>query len=81
MILQRAIASCTLTVGRSLVGCYKGRLIHVVAANNSDDDEIIVITVYELDTSEWDPDCRKRINKMRYLQKRSTKIGTATITF
>jgi len=44
-----------------IVGCYKGRLIHVVAADNFDEKEIIVITVYEPDTSEWDPDCRKRI--------------------
>jgi hypothetical protein len=46
---------------RLIVGCYKGRLIHIVEADNFDDDEIIVITVYEPDTSEWDPDCRKRI--------------------
>jgi len=46
---------------RLIVGCYKGRLIHVVAADNFDEEEIIVITVYEPDTSEWDPDCRKRI--------------------
>jgi len=45
---------------RLIVGCYKGRLNHV-AANNFDDKEIIVITVYEPDPSEWDPDCRKRI--------------------
>jgi hypothetical protein len=39
---------------RLIVGCYKGRVIHVVAADNFDDEEIIVITVYEPDTSEWD---------------------------
>jgi hypothetical protein len=38
-----------------------GRVIHVVAANNSLDEEKIVITVYEPDPSEWDPECRKRI--------------------
>ena len=44
-----------------ILGCYMGRVIHVVAANNSLDEEIIVITVYEPDPSEWDPECRKRI--------------------
>ena len=46
---------------RLILGCYKGRRIHVVAANNCLDEEIIVITVYEPDPSEWDPECRKRI--------------------
>jgi hypothetical protein len=41
--------------------CYKGRLIHVVAANNYLDEEIIIITVYEPDPTEWDMKCRKRI--------------------
>ena len=46
---------------RLILGCYKGRLIHVVAANNLIDEEIIIITVYEPDPSEWRPDCKKRI--------------------
>lgn len=46
---------------RLIMGWYKGRPIHVVAANNSLDKEIIIITVYEPDPSEWDPECRKRI--------------------
>jgi len=46
---------------RLILECYKGRLIHVVAANNCLDDEIIVITVYEPDLSEWDLECKKRI--------------------
>ena len=46
---------------RLILGCYKGRIIHVVAANNRLDEEIIVITVYEPDPSEWDLECRKRI--------------------
>ena len=46
---------------RLIVGCYKGRLVHVVAADNFDEEEIIVITVYEPDPPEWDPECRKRI--------------------
>ena len=47
---------------RLILGCLKGRLIHVVAANNSIDKETIVIAVYEPDHSEWDPDCRERIS-------------------
>ena len=46
---------------RLILGCYKGRLFHVVAANNHLDEEIIVITVYEPDPIEWDSECRKRI--------------------
>jgi sulfur transfer protein SufE len=46
---------------RLILGCYKSRFVHVVAADNTSDEEIIVITVYEPDPSEWDPDCRKRI--------------------
>ena len=42
-------------------GCYKGRIIHIVAANNCLDEEIIVITVYEPDPAEWDQECKKRI--------------------
>jgi len=47
---------------RLILGCYKGRLIHVVAAKNLNNQEIIIITVYEPDPSEWDLDCRKRIS-------------------
>ena len=46
---------------RLIMGWYKGRPIHVVAANNSLDKEIIIITVYEPDPSEWDPECREKI--------------------
>lgn len=46
---------------RLILGCYRGRLLHVVAANNWLDKEVIVITVYEPDPSEWDLECRKRI--------------------
>ena len=46
---------------RLISGCYEGRCVHVVAADNTTDDEIIVITVYEPDPSEWDSDCKKRI--------------------
>lgn len=46
---------------RLILGFYKGRIIHIVAANNRLDEEIIVITVYEPDPSEWDQECKKRI--------------------
>jgi len=46
---------------RLILGCYKGRIIHIVAANNCLDEEIIVITVYEPDPAEWDQECKKRI--------------------
>ena len=46
---------------RLILGCYKGRIIHIVAANNRLDEEIIVITLYEPDPSEWDQECKKRI--------------------
>ena len=46
---------------RLILGC-EGRLIHVVAAKNLNDQDIIIITVYEPDPSEWDPDCKKRIS-------------------
>ena len=46
---------------RLILGCYRGRLLHVVAANNWLDKEVIVITVYEPDPSEWDLEYRKRI--------------------
>jgi hypothetical protein len=47
---------------RLILGWYKGRLIHVVAADNTSDDEMVIITVYEPDPSEWDLDGRKRIS-------------------
>jgi hypothetical protein len=47
---------------RLILGCYKGRIIHVVAADNILDGEIIVVTVYEPNPSEWDSECKKRIS-------------------
>ena len=46
---------------RLILGCYKGPIIHFVAANNRLDEEIIVITLYEPDPSQWDQECKKRI--------------------
>ena len=45
-----------------ILGCHKAHIIHVVAAHNVSEAEIIVITVYEPDSSEWDPECKKRIS-------------------
>jgi hypothetical protein len=36
------------------------RPIHVVVADNLDDRENIVITVYEPDPEEWEPDFKRR---------------------
>jgi hypothetical protein len=47
---------------RLIMGCCKGRLIHIAASNNMIDEENIIITVYEPDPFEWGPDCRKRIS-------------------
>lgn len=38
----------------------EGRPIHVVAADNDDDRETIVITVYEPDADKWEDDYRRR---------------------
>ena len=67
---------------RLIVGCYKGRLIHVVAADNFDDEEIIVITVYEPAPSEWYPGLQEEdLMKCVICKKASTKPRTTTVTF
>jgi hypothetical protein len=47
---------------RLILGSHKGRLIHIVAAENLINEEIIIITVYDPDPSEWDSKCRKKIS-------------------
>jgi hypothetical protein len=47
----------------------QGRLIHVVAADNFDDKEMIVITVYETDHPNGIRIVGRGSNEMRYLQK------------
>ena len=42
------------------LGFSASRPIHVVAADNDDQQETIVITVYEPDPSRWEPDFRTR---------------------
>jgi hypothetical protein len=45
---------------RLLLGFVGGRALHVVAADNADDDETIVVTVYEPDPALWQPGLRRR---------------------
>lgn len=45
---------------RLLLGYAAGRAIHVVAADNPEDAQTIVITVYEPDREVWEPDLRRR---------------------
>jgi uncharacterized protein DUF4258 len=45
---------------RLVLGWNGRRPIHVVVADNLDDNENIVITVYEPDPEEWEPDFRRR---------------------
>jgi hypothetical protein len=44
-----------------LISAKRGqRPIHVVQAENTENDELVVITVYEPDTSQWKPGFRNR---------------------
>ena len=45
---------------RLVLGWYGSRPLHVVVADNVDDQENVVITVYEPDPGEWEPDWRRR---------------------
>ncbi len=45
---------------RLVLGWNGRRPIHVVVADNIDDEENIVITVYEPDPLEWEPDFKRR---------------------
>jgi hypothetical protein len=45
---------------RLVLGWCAGRPIHVVAADNLQEDEVIVITVYEPDPALWEPDFQRR---------------------
>jgi len=45
---------------RLVLGWNGSRPIHVVVADNIDDEEKIVITVYEPDPLEWEPDFKRR---------------------
>jgi len=45
---------------RLVLGWNGRRPIHVVVADNLDDQENIVITVYEPDPEEWEPDFKRR---------------------
>jgi hypothetical protein len=45
---------------RLMLGWSRGRPQHVVVADNTIDDEIVIITAYEPDPAQWDPDFRRR---------------------
>jgi hypothetical protein len=45
---------------RLILGWCGSRPIHVVAADNHDDKETIVITAYEPESNKWDPTFRRR---------------------
>ena len=45
---------------RLVLGWAGRRPLHVVAAYNAVDDETIVVTVYEPDPAEWNPDFRRK---------------------
>jgi Domain of unknown function (DUF4258) len=47
---------------RLVLGWNDRRPIHVVVADNVDEQENIVITVYEPDPLEWQPDFKRRMN-------------------
>lgn len=45
---------------RLVLGWRQTRPLHVVAADNADTGETIVITTYEPDPEEWERDCKTR---------------------
>ena len=45
---------------RLVLGWYGSQPLHVVVADNVDDQENVVITVYEPDPKEWEPDWKRR---------------------
>lgn len=45
---------------RLMLAWRKGRPLHVVAAENVQDDEWIVITAYEPDPAQWDANFKRR---------------------
>lgn len=47
---------------RLMLGWKGARPIHVVVADNSAAHESIIITVYQPDSTEWEPDFKKRLH-------------------
>jgi hypothetical protein len=45
---------------RLFFGSVGGRALHVVAADNAQGDETLVVTVYEPDLLRWEPGFRRR---------------------
>lgn len=46
---------------RLVLGWHGSRPIHVVVADNRDNHEMVVITVYEPDPTEWEPGFRRKM--------------------
>ena len=46
--------------GGLMLGKHGRRPLHVVMAENSRDSELVVITVYEPDRAQWNPDFKSR---------------------
>jgi hypothetical protein len=47
-------------VSRLILGWSGPRPVHVVIADNYSDNQVIVVTVYEPDPDEWEPDFMRR---------------------
>jgi hypothetical protein len=45
---------------RLILGWRGKRPLHVVAADNSEEDEVIIVTVYEPDIRQWETDFKRR---------------------
>lgn len=45
---------------RLVLGWYGSRPLHVAVADNPDAQETVVITVYEPDPGQWEPDFKRR---------------------
>ena len=45
---------------RLLLGRAGNRPVHVVAAHNREDEEVVVITAYEPDPTQWDREFKRR---------------------
>lgn len=45
---------------RLMMGWYRGRCLHVVVAENAQASETIIITTYEPNNFEWEPDFKRR---------------------
>jgi YgiT-type zinc finger domain-containing protein len=65
-----------------VLGWIGSRAIHVVAADNHNDHETIVITTYEPSLDQWEPGFKRRISTMKCVicKQGETRNGKATVT-